>query len=274
MVSAESLLNTKMTHHRSSPQFSRKIVSLVVLVVISAFVLFYAPMRAMLTQALYTVAPGVWNIGGTASDAWGSFTTNFRIKRSLVYENGTLRAEIDRMQAQVLDRNLLEEKVMKLEEALGRAGSDNRVVASVLVGPGRSPYDTLVIDAGAKHGIVVDDVVVYAGAGAIGTIAEVSDSSAKVKLYSSSGQDHLVLVGANAIPATARGRGMGNFEAKLPQGSTVSLGDTVLFPDDNLILGTVQLVEEEPSLPFITVFFRTPFNIADIRSVEVLTGSH
>ena len=290
MVSAESLLNTKMTHHRSSPQFSRKIVSLVVLVVISAFVLFYAPMRAMLTQALYTVAPGVWNIGGTASDAWGSFTTNFRIKRSLVYENGTLRAEIDRMQAQVLDRNLLEEKVMKLEEALGRAGSDNRVVASVLVGPGRSPYDTLVIDAGKKDGVeegflvaasehtvngkVVDDVVVYAGAGAIGTIAEVSDSSAKVKLYSSSGQEHLVLVGANAIPATARGRGMGNFEAKLPQGSTVSLGDTVLFPDDNLILGTVQLVEEEPSLPFITVFFRTPFNIADIRSVEVLTGSH
>lgn len=263
-----------MIHRRYNPLFEWKNISLIALVAISAFVLLYAPARAVFTETLYAVAPRVWNAGDTAGGAWSSFTTNFRIKRSLVYENDMLHADIDRMQAQVLDRNLLEEKVMKLEEALGRAGSDNRVTASVLAGPGRSPYDTLVIDAGAEHGIAVGDAVVYAGAGAIGTIAEVSDSSSKVKLYSSAGQEHLVLVGERAIPTTARGRGMGNFEAKVPQGSAVALGDTVLFPKGNLILGVVQLVEEEPTLPFITVFFRSSFNIAEIRSVEVLMGSH
>lgn len=269
-----SLSNMKMTHRRSNPLLTRKSVALIVLVTISAFALLYSPLRAMLTQVVYTVAPRAWSIGDTASGTWGSLVANFRIKRSLVYENEQLHTEIDRMQTQVLDRNLLEEKVLKLEEALGRAGSDNRVVASVLAGPGQSPYDTLAIDAGAEHGIAVGDVVVYAGAGVIGTVAEVSISSAKVKLYSSSGEEHLVLIGEHSIPTTARGRGMGNFEAKVPQGSVVAVGDTVLLPKDNLILGTVQLVEEKPAAPFITVLFRTPFNIAEIRSVEVLTGSH
>lgn len=248
----------------------RKNIALIALVVISAFALLFAPVRGVLTQALYLVAPRVWSIGDNVSNARTSFLTNFRIKRSLVYENEQLLADIDRMQTQVLDRNLLEEKVLKLEEALGRAGSDNRVMASVLAGPGQSPYDTLVIDAGAEHGIAVGDVVVYAGAGAIGTIAEVSISSAKVKLYSSSGEEHLVLVGTNALPTTARGRGMGNFEARVPQGSVVAVGDTVLLPKDSLILGTVHLVEEKLAAPFIAVLFRTPFNIAEIRSVEVI----
>lgn len=259
-----------MIHRRYNPLFEWKNISLIALVAISAFVLLYTPSRAMLTEMLYTVAPKVWNIGDMAGSAWSSFATNFRIKRSLVYENDMLHADISRMQAQVLDRNLLEEKVMKLEEALGRAGSDNRVVASVLAGPGYSPYDTLVIDAGAEHGIAMGNVVVYAGAGAIGTIVEVSESSAKVLLYSSAGQEHVVLVGAHAIPSTARGRGMGNFEAKVPQGSTVAFGDTVLFSKGNLILGTVELVEEKSAEPFLTVFFRTPFNLAEIRSVEVI----
>lgn len=262
--------NTKMTHRRFDPLFVRKNIALIALVAISAFVLLFAPVRGTLTQALYTIAPGVWSIGNTTSGAWRSLMTNFRIKRSLVYENDTLRAEIDRMQAQVLDRNLLEEKVLKLEEVLGRAGSDNRVTASVLAGPRWSPYDTLAIDAGTEHGIAVGDVVVYAGAGAIGTITEVSDSSAKVTLYSSAGQEHSVLVGANALPATARGRGMGNFEAKVPQGSVVALGDAVLLPKGDLILGVIQMVEEKPASPFITVFFRSSFNIAEIRSVEVI----
>ncbi len=260
----------KMTHHHSSPLLPRKNIALAALVAISAFALLYSPVRATLTQVLYSVAPRVWGIGDTVSNAGTSFLTNFHIKRSLIYENDQLHAEIDRMQAQVLDRNLLEEKVLKLEEALGRAGSDNRVTASVLAGPGRSPYDTLVIDAGAEHGIAVGDVVVYAGAGAIGAIAEVSNSSAKILLYSSAGQEHFVLVGANALPATARGRGMGNFEAKVPQGSVVAVGDTVLLPKDSLIIGVVQLVEENPASPFVTIFFRTPFNIAEIRSVEVI----
>ncbi|MBI5400967.1 MAG: rod shape-determining protein MreC [Candidatus Yonathbacteria bacterium] len=224
------------------------------------------------SQALYIVAPSIWGMREETEATADGFWAIFRIKRSLVYENTMLHEEVARMQAQVLDRNLLEEKVLKLEEALGRVNGDNRVTADVLSFPGYSLYDILTIDAGTEHGIALGNQVVYAGAGIVGEIAEVYPSSAKVKLYSSPIEEYAVLVGNSMIPGVAHGRGMGNFEAKLPKGSLVFAGDTVVVPKGNLVLGVVASLEEEPALPFINVFFRTSFNIAEIRSVEVIIG--
>lgn len=262
---------------RRHDNFNKRLIksqnlTLLVIVAIGAFVLFCSPVRIALSRVLYFVAPSVWGVRADVVDAENGFWANLRIKRSLVYENAVLHEDVARMQAQVLDRNLLEEKVLKLEEALGRAGSDNRVSAKVLSGPGQSPYDILVIDAGSDQGVGVGDFVVYAGAGVIGETAEVYPSSAKVKLYSSGGEEHLVLIGEKAIPVMAHGRGAGNFEAKLPKGSPVAVGDSVVLSQGNLVLGVVGLVSEEQSLPFVNVFFRTLFNISEIRSVEVIIG--
>ncbi len=242
------------------------------LVGIGVFALSYTPVRGALTNVVYSVAPKIWGIGGTAHDVLTSFAVNFRSKDALVIENNTLRSDIDRMQAQVLDRNLLAEKVIKLEEALGRTQSDDRVLAYVLAGPGLSSYDTLVLDAGEENGITTGDMVVYAGVGAIGEIVETSTASSKVKLFSTPGEEHFVSIGAQSVPAKATGKGMGNFEAKVPQDSMVSLGDNVISLKGGLILGTVSLVEEKPAEPFKRVLFRTPFNITWIRSVEIIIG--
>lgn len=247
-----------------------KNLALIAIVAVGAFTLLYSPVRGAISQMLYTIAPSVWGTRAGVGEIEDGFWANFRIKRLLVHENTTLHEEVARMQTQVLDRNLLAEKVLKLEETFGRIGNDNRVSAYVLSVPWQSPYDILVIDAGAEHGIVVGDQVVYVGAGVIGEIAEVYTSSAKVKLYSSPREEHAVLVGEKYVPGVAHGRGMGNFEVKLPKGTLVAVGDTVLLPEGNLVLGVVGLVEEEPALPFVNVFFRTSFNIAEIHSVEVV----
>lgn len=249
---------------------SNRNIALAIIVAVGAFSLLCSPVRAVLTEVLYSVAPSVWKTRSTAMGVEDGIFANFQIKRSLAFENAALREEVSRMQALVLDRNLLEERVFKLEEALGRTSNDNRVSAEVLSVPLRSPYDILVIDAGEDHGIAVGNSVVYAGSGAIGETVEVYGSSSKVKLYSSPTGERLVLVGKNAIPGAAHGRGMGNFEVRLPKGSGVSVGDTVVMPKGGLILGIVGLVEEEPTLPFVNVLFRTTFNISDIRSVEVI----
>lgn len=248
----------------------RKNIALIALVAISAFALLYAPLRNMLTQAVYSVAPQMWSAGDTTKSAFGSFMTNFRNKDTLVHENEILNEAIDLMHAQVLDRNLLVEKVTRLEEALGRVRMDDRVVASVLVGPGRSPYDTLVIDAGTDEGVNVGNQVVYAGSGVIGEIIETTNVTSKVKLLSSPDEEHSVIVGSYYIPVLALGKGMGNFEAKVPQDSRVEIGDRVVSLKGNLILGTVSLVEEKPAEPVKRIFFRVPFNITEIRSVEVI----
>lgn len=262
-----------MTRHRDNTRkilLDRKNIALGALVAISFFALLYSPVRSSITQAVYSVAPSMWNIGDTTTGLWGAFLVNFRNKDSLAKENDTLHADVSRMEAQVLDRNLLSEKVTKLEESLGRVRSDDRVVAGVLAGPGRSPYDTLVIDAGLEQGINVGNMVVYAGSGAIGEIVEVSQSSSKVKLYSSPGEEHMVIVGSHYIPVLALGRGMGNFESKVPQDSAVSVGDNVISTKGNLIFGIVSLVEEKPAEPVKRIFFRVPFNITEIQSVEVI----
>ncbi len=261
-----------MTLRHNKLQLRRKNMALAVLILVSAFALLYAPSRGAISQTIYMVAPAVWKVGGEVRDTLNSFWGGFNSKRSLVYENDMLKEEVNRMQVNVLDRNMLEESVIKLKEALGRVSEDNRVTADVLAGPGRSPYDTLIIDAGTENGVVVGNRVVYSGVGVIGEIAEVYDTSAKVKLYSSNGEEHAVVVGVQAVPSVAKGRGMGNFEIKVPQGSLVVVGDEVLMPTGNLILGIVGSVEENIVLPFTRVLFQTTFNIAEVRSVEVIVN--
>lgn len=260
----------KATYRRDNSPVKGKLLTLGVLVLVSVFVLSYGPVRGAISRAVYSTAPGLWELGGNMGSSWDAFWGEFRLKRSLVHENEILQEEVSRMQAQVLDRNLLEERVHELEEKLGRAGNDDRVTARVLVGPGRTSYDTLIINAGAEQGVQVLDRVVYAGAGVVGTVVEAYPTSSKVSLSSSPGKETMVVIGAQAISVTALGRGMGNFEAKVPHGSLVVVGDTVLIPGEHLMIGVVGAIEEKPAEPFIRVFFRTPFNIAAIRSVEVI----
>ncbi|OHA79517.1 MAG: hypothetical protein A2747_03695 [Candidatus Yonathbacteria bacterium RIFCSPHIGHO2_01_FULL_44_41] len=266
-----------MIHRRdnsNNKSISGKNITLAVLVAVSFFILLYAPLRNTITQTVYVIAPTVWGFGDRVTDARDSFFANFRNRDFLVKENEMLLIEVDRMEAQVLDRNLLAEKVTKLEEALGRVRSDNRVVADVVAGPGRSPYDTLVIDAGAEEGINIGDVVVYSGSSIIGEIVETAPASSKVKLYSSPGEEQFVIVGQRNLPVVALGRGMGNFEAKVPQDSVVAVGDSIVSVKGDLIFGTVSSIEEKPAEPFKRLFFRAPFNITEIRSVEVIADKH
>ncbi len=239
---------------------------------ISVLVLFYAPLRSVITNAVYPFSLFMWEAGNKTESVVGTFFASFKDKNTLVKENEKLNDDISVMEAKVLDRNLLAEKIIKLEESLGRSRDDDRLFANVLVGADRSPYDTIVIDAGEKEGVFVGNTVVYSGSGVIGEIVETTSYTAKIKLYSSPGEEHRVIVGSYNIPAVAIGRGMGNFEARVPQNSAVSAYDTVLTAKNNLILGTVLLIEEKPEEPIKRIFFRLPFNITEIRNVEVILG--
>lgn len=270
-------MNTKMTLHQNNQLAShqrrvwtRGLVIGFLSVAIGVFVLLYAPLRSVVTNAVYSIAPFVWETGNKTESALGTFLANLKDKDTIVEENEKLNNDISVMEVKVLDRNLLAEKVTMLEEALGRSRNDDRVVASVLVGVGRSPYDTIVIDAGEKEGVIVGNVVVYSGSGVIGEVVETTPYTSKIKLHSSPGEEHRVTIGLYHIPSLAIGRGMGNFEAKVPQNSIVSVGDNILTAKNNLILGTVLLIEEKPEEPVKRIFFRAPFNITEIQNVEVI----
>lgn len=260
----------KTTYRRANIDERRKLIILASIIVMGIFILSLSAVRGFISRTVYTTAPSLWEIGNTTGIAWDSFWGELRTKRALVAENNALKEQVDQMGAQLLDRNLLAERVAQLEDSLGRNPEDNRVAARVLAGPGVSAYDTLSVDVGSELGVSVGDPVVYTGSEVVGTVSEVYPASAKIKLLSSPGEKTHVLIGKNSIPVVAEGRGMGNFEALVPQESTVVVGDTVAFPPGTLILGTVGAIESKPSEPLVRVLFRTSFNIATMRSVEVL----
>lgn len=258
---------------RANVPFQKKTITIIGIVLVGLLSLLYSPIRSGLTRVVYGAAYPFYQLGGYVANTGGSVIANFRYKESLAFDNAMLRAENHRLAAQVLDRNLLQERVMKLEEILGRPHNDNRVVADVTIDFGRSVYDTFSIDAGLDHGIQNGDLVVYAGSGVVGEIAEVGAVSSKVKLYSSPGEEYPVLLGAHLIPAIARGKGDGNFESKIPQGSAVVPGDKVVVAKGNLLLGTVESVDDKPGVPLATVLFRSAFNPTEIGTVEVIVGA-
>lgn len=259
----------KQTYRRSDIfRVSQRTIVITAGIGVLGAVVLLSPARALVTRGIERVAPGVWGAGSSAGVSVRTFFDSFRAKESLVKENDTLREELALLKAHVLDRNLLEERIVELEEILGRARSDDRIMARVLATPGRSPYGVLVIDIGEDYGIGEGDRVMY-GESVIGEIADIYAYSSKVRLFSSPGEELEVRIGTTVIPAVAKGRGMGNFEARVPRQSAIFLKDDVITPEGYL-LGTVGAVIEDEGMPFVQVLIATPFNIAQIRTVEVV----
>jgi cell shape-determining protein MreC len=148
-------------------------------------------------------------------------------------------------------------------------------LAAVLVRPPVAPYDELVIDIGADHDLVTGAKVYAPGNVLIGTTTDILGQTSKVKLFSSPGEAYPVLIGPGHIPATAIGRGGGQYEAQIPQASKVNQGDFV--SDSSLSsapFGIVSAVISNPAEPFEMVLFAPPVNIYQLRWVLVDTSNN
>ena len=251
---------------------NKKVLFFAVVFFVLIFVLLFGPVRTVVSGVIYKVAPSLWNGGAYVSDRWQRVLGGFQNSSNLSVENKLLQEQIVSLQAQSIDRDLLLQEVARLDASAGRSVEKNAVSGRVLSFPRQSPYDIMVVDVGTDRGVKTGDRVLGASLGVIGEVAEVYASSAKIKLFSSPGKELSVLVGDMAIPTVAHGRGMGNFEAKIPQGSNVFVGENVFLPGGKFVVGVVGSTEESPTLPFIRVFFRTPFNVSELRFVNIVTS--
>jgi cell shape-determining protein MreC len=149
-----------------------------------------------------------------------------------------------------------------------------RILAAVLVRPPQAAYDELIIDIGADHGITLGSKVYAPGNILIGSTTDILGQTSKVKLFSSPGETYSVLIGSSRIPATAVGRGGGQYQAEVPQASKINQGDTV---SDSSIsdapFGIVSAVLANPADPFETVLFAPSVNIYQLRWVLVATST-
>jgi cell shape-determining protein MreC len=149
-----------------------------------------------------------------------------------------------------------------------------RTLAAVLMRPPFSLYDELIIDIGADHGIVLGAKVYAPGNVLIGVTTDILGQTTKVMLFSSPGETYPVLIGPGHIPATALGRGGGQYEAQVPQASKVNQGDVV--SDSSLSdapFGIISAVIANPADPFELVLFAPPVNVYQLRWVLVATST-
>jgi cell shape-determining protein MreC len=147
---------------------------------------------------------------------------------------------------------------------------NNHTLGAVLMRPPFAPYDELVIDIGSEQGVSLGARVYAPGNVLIGTTTRVLSQTATVTLFSSPGQTYAVIIGSSHIPATALGRGGGQYEAQVPQATQITQGDIVSDVSiGDSIFGTVTSVLNNPADPFETVLFAPPVNVYQLHWVLV-----
>ncbi len=193
-------------------------------------------------------------------------------RHGLLERNEKLTQELIEAQAHLATLSVLEHENEEFKKAWGRTGSSGSILASVLVKPPQSMYDTVVLDAGERNGVQVGNSVTIADSVILGTIDEVYEKTSRAKLFSSVDTETQAVIDRTNVSVAAIGRGGGNFELRLPQEVDVVEGDVIRIPGmEPSVLGTVVEIEANPTNFFKRVFCKTPINIAQLRWVSVVT---
>ena len=226
-------------------------------------------------EGLFFIATPMFKAERFLGDGIYSVSAAWREKEGLFKENRGLEEQIEEYKTKLLLVNSLIEENRLLKERLGR-GEDprNSMLAVVLSKPNRTPYDTLLIDVGREDGVESGDAVRAYDDVIIGVVADLTERSSIVKLFSSPGEEIHVTLGSENIATVARGAGGGNFEAELPRGVDVLPGDVVSFPSiSEEIAGVVERIEAYPADAYQTILFKSPVNLFTLKYVEVLLGT-
>ena len=221
---------------------------------------------------VFWLARPLWKIEIAVSSYFDSSIKLLQAKRVLVEENKNLTEENSKLKYYTLANDYLRRENDSLRELAGRHKDTNPVtLAYVLIKPGQTPYDQLIIDVGTNLGVSVGDLVAVEGSVVIGEITEVFSDTAKVELYSTPNKILTILIGPNSIQAEAVGVGLGNFRVKLPKETDVKEGDSVIIPSISTnVFGVVEKIDSADANTFQNIYFKNPVNLSEIKSVVVL----
>jgi cell shape-determining protein MreC len=253
---------------------NKKILKVIFLVFV-CFILFYFRLNIFSGFAMlsHTVFRPVLIVGDNLGEKLKSLGAYFLSKNSLYLQNQKLQSEVIFDDARMSNYDSVVADNISIKEILGRKDPKTPMILSAILSkPNQSPYDTLIIDTGAKEGIKTGDTVFALGNIPIGRIAEVHFFSSKVILFSNSGEKIQVVISSKDIFMELVGRGGGNFEMIIPRDFTLTKGDQVVLPGITpYVVGIVETIISDPRDPFIKALLTSPVNIQELKFVEVET---
>ncbi len=211
------------------------------LILIIVLVLLRGPLTSFLFPVLTKLASPLWGI------------------RDAVLGNPT--EENREVESEILEARL----AMFVKEE----GLDSDSVAHILSSLAVSPYGTVLIDRGSTLGTKVGDVVTTREGVLLGEVVEVFPESAKFSLHSVFGQSMEVTL-EDSTHFFLVGTGNQNFEARLPSGLPLEVGQHIYSPGaDHYILARVERVESLSGAAFQKMLARSPVNIHALSFVYV-----
>ncbi|MDO8520511.1 MAG: rod shape-determining protein MreC [bacterium] len=265
---------TSFRHDRQKKTAQKRwlVYLLILLVIILAL---RTPLSGVLSSLLTTLARPLWTTENALHSWLGEAIQLLSSKQALREESEQLKDALDLVLLEAYSRERLREENETLKAALGRADRRDLLLARVLATPGRSPYDTLVIDVGEDHGLVPGMKVAVDGDFVIGVVSKVTGKSAIATLYSSHGNELPVVIGTSSLPAIAKGDGGGNFRITLPRGVAVSVGDLAEIPAFSpQYIGAIEAIEERGGGSLQDLYVRMPLNIYELAWVYVVISEN
>jgi len=227
----------------------------------------------LFSDTFYKSMVGLSGASAGTGQALGSFSSLFISKASLKKENNDLKKQLAEKEVLLSDQNILAQENADLKAASYYKYDTGNISARVLSKPPFTPFDVLVIEGGTSQGVVKGDRVMI-GRIYLGTVSEVSSDSSRVTLLSAPGSAHEAYVGDDALPVLLKGKGGGNFETSLPQGSRVAEGDLVFvyYSETPFQIGTISKVISDEDNTFITLLLTIPFNLYSLGHVEIISS--
>ncbi len=194
--------------------------------------------------------------------------TFFRSRVELSREIEELRSKL----AQTIDHT---ERFSVLEEenALLRGLQidiyPDRIVADVVRRPSETPYDTILIHAGAVEG-VKEGSLAYAGVAVVGVVGRVFEKSALVVLFSTAGVVSPTYIYGPNVFAHAEGMGGGVLRVSVPQGIKLSVGDSVVVPAKGSgVYGAIEYIESDESKPEQYAYVTQRPSVHELRFISI-----
>ncbi len=247
--------------------FNKKIIfGIIFLFLIFSINLFFTKSQNL---SRFFVKP-IWIFEKNISENFSSFINYFKSKKSLENSNQVLNNENVRLQSLILETEALKKENEYFKKILGREESRNIVVASVLVKPNKSLYDTLIIDIGSEKGVLPGNIVFANGEIEIGVISTVYKKTSIVTLYSSPKYKSSVVYSENNMTIDLEGTGGGGFFFIIPRDIDIKEGTVFtslnITPYPVAVSGKIVSSQRDS---FKKIIAHSPINIQQLRFVEV-----
>lgn len=257
-----------MNHHLAKTYRRRRFVILLIVIFFALVFLLQKGLLRGLNPFFTKLVTPIWQTENFTADYLGRA---FSSKKELYKQNILLKDALEKKDLELSEVESLKRENENLKSVLGRIDLGGKyILASILAKPNTTPYDTLIIDRGAKDGINIDDLVFAKGNVVVGEIESTTDHTARVLMYSTPGNISQVIYDSTGRYFNAHGLGNGTMQVDVTRDIDVSEGDSFFYPGfDNAPVGVVKKVEFDARDSFKTVLIKSPVNIQEERWVEV-----